>query len=616
MADGGVAVREYWASTFDIRELAPRVMERMKFHLSLLRKSGRLDKMRAMLSAYYGLGTDGTRDTSSLGSAGAEGEVTELTTNQVRPIITNALSLIAGQKIETKTRSQNEDASTLAQTRLAQALLEATELSSSTQEREVDCVRGGLIASSWSMGQSWRPKDGKEWSRDENGQPLFDGDIAEFILAPWHVAFDASATNDAERKWCLFCKPESRFDLAAQFDVDMDAIENSFAEEDPERDQKIQAAMAGAARKNATALKIRQPSSGMMNSPVPAPYDSVGGGASVGVHALDALLGEVRNPEDTVWVWELRHLKTPALPDGRLIRFIEPDIVLWDSMEQQVPYPYDELHMFEFCPERVVAGGQGYTGAFDLGALQEMVDICTASMASTININGQNTFWQKDDKAPNLQVLANNATVLISPEEPKVLQFPALKQEVLQAAEWFISMAAPVDGAQRRRDGRTAEGHAGASAGAPACTGAAVPRRRTGRARAAPEAKRQRQAEALQAIRSLEARHEARRQGPRLRSEGVAEHRHQRRRFRRHRDGRSGVRQLRRPSVHLRLPREDERVSGSPRRGHHLPADRLTRDHHIDADRTARARGGQRRVAPAGHRGCRRSTWPGRSPAR
>lgn len=400
----------YWAAEPDVKKLGPRAMERLQQHLGLLSRSGRLGKMRTMLSAYYGLGTDGMRSTNELRNAGEDGEVTEMSTNQVRPVIANAMSLIAGQPLTTKAKAKNSDSETLAQTRLADALLDAYETLGSSNERENDTIRGGLIASSWVLGQAWSPKDGKEWARDESGLPIYDGAPVDFVLPPWRCVFDFAATDEGQRKWALFRRPVSRWDTAAQFDAT-----------DP-----------------VLAAKLRKQTSSGSAGPVPDAYAQ---GLQQTAASLDWLLGEKLPEEDVLWVWELRHLPTPALPQGRLLRFAEPDLVLWDSFTAGAEYPYekDDLHLYEFSPERAVAGGQGHTAAFDLGALQEFVDICTASIATTVNVNGQMHLWSPDEGGPLVRAMGEGNTVLISPTKPEPIEFPALKPEVLQAAEWAIS---------------------------------------------------------------------------------------------------------------------------------------------------------------------------------
>lgn len=412
MADGSATARIYWAAEPDIKKLAPRVLERFAWWMSLLQRSGRLGKMRNLLSAYYGAGIDGQRDSNQLRDAGEDGEVTDLHINQVRPVVNNTLSLIAGVDPVVKARAKNADAKTLAQTRLAEALLASYDTSIASKEREIDCVRGALLASSWNLGQAWLPQDGKEWTKDPEGKPVYEGDIDLFVLPPWRAVYDFAAADEAKRKWALFYRHVSRYDTAAQFE-ELDTPESK--EVANKLRNHVESGKAGDASK----------------------YYGLEVGSSMS--QLDVLLGESLPQEDVLWVWELRHLPSPALPQGRLIRFVEPDIVLWDSLKEGVAYPYTQLHLFEYSPERVVTGAAGHTGAFDLGALQQFLDLCSSSIATTVNINGQMNLWSPDEGPPNVKQLSTGNSVLLSKSEPKPLMFPALKKEVLEASDWAES---------------------------------------------------------------------------------------------------------------------------------------------------------------------------------
>ena len=407
-ADGS---RLYWCAEPEIRDLIARVQERYAIHLNLLQRSGRLERARSMLSAYYGHSTDGIGTSARLRDTGEDGEVTALHINAVRPVVNNTMSLICGTEPSVKARAKNGDAKTLAQTRLAEALLEAYDSSTASKEAELDVVRGGLLAASWTLGQSWMPRDGEIWAADERGVPQYEGDIDVFVLPFWRVVYDFSATESGKRRWGFFRRTASRYDTAAQ-------LEEQGRLED--------------------AIKLRKHVNSTWAA-VSAKWQGISIAGALG--QLDALMGESLPDEDVIWVWEVRHLPSPALPNGRLIRYVEPDIKLFDSLDEQTAYPYDskELHLYEFCPERVVTGSGGHTGAFDLGAMQEFLDICTASVATQVSIAGQVQIWSGAEAAPQVRALSTGNTVINSPQKPELLDFPALKPEVLQAADWVNS---------------------------------------------------------------------------------------------------------------------------------------------------------------------------------
>ena len=210
--------RVYWCAETSIRDLIVRAKERYAQHLNLMQRSGRLERARAMLSAYYGHGVDGSSSSGRLQDKGEDGEVTAMHINAVRPVVNNTMSLICGVEPAVKARAKNGDAKTLAQTRLAEALLQAYDTSTSSKEAELDVVRGGLLASSWTLGQAWMPRDGEAWAVDDEGRPQYEGDIDVFVLPFWRVAYDFAASEASKRRWGIFRRPASRYDTAAQLE--------------------------------------------------------------------------------------------------------------------------------------------------------------------------------------------------------------------------------------------------------------------------------------------------------------------------------------------------------------------------------------------------------------
>lgn len=403
--------RIYFAAETDEKLLIQRCLERYSWRIGALSESGVLRRAASLISSYYGRGTRGDSDSSSTTLGGEQGELLLYTINGVKPVVTTALGLIFGQRPTVKPKAVNGNASSLAQTRLALQLWEYYSTKLSGQDVELKTVRGGLLAGMWTLGQSWQPKDGEEWGvNPDTGQVQYTGDVQVFALPPWRVVWDFSATEPDARKWVLFRRPVPRHDTA--YRIEDEAIR-----------EKLLSQQAGGI-KDWRGISSSQ---------------SVG----AGVGLLDYLLGEKLPDEDVLWVWELRHLPTPAVPGGRLVRFVEPDIILFDSAKHDAGYPYDpkDLHAYEYAPERVIAGTMGHTGMFDLNGGQEVLDLITTSVGTGINILGMPFIWQKKTGGkPDVHRLSSGPSILESEEAPVVLEFPALKPELLAVAEFIQSV--------------------------------------------------------------------------------------------------------------------------------------------------------------------------------
>lgn len=399
--------RTYWAAESDLKRLIGRAIQRHQDAIQRFARSGRMIRAARLLAAYLGRGVDAMRDSSTL----LDGDVTEWHVNNVRPVVTTALGLIAGRRPAVKPRARNTDATALAATRLALKLHESAINDASGEELELTTVRYGLLASSWTLGLGWAPKDGAVYGVDESGQPQHDGSIHAFTLPPWRVSFDPTAADADARRWGIFIRPLSRFDLIAQLE--------------------------GAQEPTAVAAAQRLRDGADGTRPAGTSYASVISGFGFGhrLAGLDALLEEELPAEDAVWVWEVRHRPSPALPVGRLVRFVDEETVLFDGS-----YPYDatDLLLEEFCPERVGSGTAGHTGMFDLAGSQELLDVCTTAMATSINLNGASHMWTPDaDSEPLVNTLGRGGPKLIStPTKPEVLEMPVLQPEMLTAAEF------------------------------------------------------------------------------------------------------------------------------------------------------------------------------------
>lgn len=377
----------------------------------------------SLVSAYYGRGVTGDSDSSDLQ---IDNEQTRAHINGIAPLITNVVGLIAGKRPAVKPVATNGDATSTAQTRLAAQLHEYYDRRDGVQALELDCVRGGVLATSWWMVQSWLPKDGDVYAIGPTGAPLYEGDLLTVTLPPWAVGADPVAHSADARRWVVFRRRANRWDLAAR-------TADPYVKEKLERGATQ--AMAGLAQ--------------WLPSGVVARYDS-----------LDSLLGQDVPDEDAVTVWEVRHLPTPALPKGRLMQFVDEDCVLFDSAAvpangglvgddegaetwqqptqvRDAGYPYEGLHAYEYAPERVVGSANGHSASVNLLGLQRVLDICTTSVATGIDRLGMALVWGGPGGEPQKPLeLGKGVQLLDTPQRPELVDLPAVKPEMVQVFDF------------------------------------------------------------------------------------------------------------------------------------------------------------------------------------
>ena len=404
---GGGRSKDYWASEQEPKKLIARTLDRIAWGMASLRATGRLENMVRAMSTYYGRGTDGARDTSSMRDVGEQGEMTELNINIFRPAVTSVLGIVSGSRPAIKPVSTNGDAASAAQARLATGLHEYYERKTAAKALEIETVRGGLVCSAFMLGQEWAPSAGDPVAEDDQGGVVYEGDIKLFTVPPWRYFFEPGADTDDARRWVVFKRRMPRHDLVARC-------------KDPEAAQKLYDA-------------------GQMPEGSTYAQKLLGQAINSMTNRLEYLMGEDIRLEDEVWVWELRHLPCPSLPQGRLVRFVEPDIIVYDSGD--AGYPYEELHAYEWSPERIVGSAIGHTSTFDIMGLQELHDLCSASIATTVNLLGMPHLWSPAGAAPQTHQLATGPTIIETTVKPELVSFNALKPEVMQAAEWAASLA-------------------------------------------------------------------------------------------------------------------------------------------------------------------------------
>lgn len=436
--------RTYWADEQDHQELIRRVLSRFCASLETARKIGTLDRTRRMLMAYYSRGSG--RDATRTRIGGKAGELSIMVHNAVRPLAAQVLALVAGQRPGLKPVATNTDADSIAQTALADGIRAHYERTLEVPAIETDVVRGGHLTSQFWAVQSWKRSLGKPYGVDEEGRLAYEGGI-ELVSVPWwRAAADPLARRPVHRNWFLWKSPANRFDLASEYPhcaeylLDGSESRNSFD----------------------WAERITNYSD----------FDQ-----------LDVLFGDTLEAEEGVWKWELRHRPTPAMPKGRLVSFVG-DHVLFDSArfektpktyvdggamgaddasaldryEKQegdeatpdaagpvdVGYPYEELHAHDYCPERIVGTTTGHTSAWDVLGLQEMLDVCTTSLATVINLYGLPHLWAGPLGAAGLDsnAMSTGPIILETKSKPEVLKFEALSSDVVEGINILRELAA------------------------------------------------------------------------------------------------------------------------------------------------------------------------------
>ncbi len=351
----GAAAKTYWAAETDSTKAVDGVLERIRRYREWLRITGRLERMKRNWRAYAGYGPNGDKNSAATRFAGERGELLSVNVNQFATLANQTVVLTTSSKPAMKAIAGNADFSSQAQCQLTDAILDAYDRELSLDELEVQATKDMVLASeTWGV-LEWDVNAGQAFSVDENNQEVRNGDAVVRILTPFDVAYDTKLLDERQRKWVAYRYHASRWDLAAQHPSLADKLSGQTqSEPDTIFD---------------SAFEWRE------ESWAPRP---------------------VEGDEDVVTVWEFRHVPTPALPKGRIIRFVSSACVLFDTVEQKPDgtvadygYPFKgELFAYQAFPERQTGSKEPHTSFFDTLSMQEGLDLGATILASSVNAGG------------------------------------------------------------------------------------------------------------------------------------------------------------------------------------------------------------------------------------
>jgi len=412
----------YWAAEPDSKRAAANALERIYRYRLWLRESGRAQKMTRGFAAYYGRSPTGDGDTSAITSSGKQGEWVDVTTNDYATLVTQVTVRTTANKPAFKAIATNGDVKSMEQASFAQGLLEYVERSHELYDVDHLTVKtGNICLEGWQI-HGWNAGAGRNLTDFVTEAPTHEGDLEVGAFSPFRVAYDPDSESPDKLVWLAYKRRVNRFDLAAKL-----------REKNPD-----------------VADKLTQMGSGA-TSP-----------GALGSHPEDELdLSDWRSRHgasaDLVWLWELRHLPTTALPNGRLLRFVDSECVVFDTFAPQLDgagepqmladglpaivdngYPYEELHAYRYTPDDVIGSIAGHAPAVDLLGLQECKDTLATQTMTAANAGGVSNMWVKTGGGkPTLAAVIGAMNFVESLAKPEPLEGPQLSAQVPEAAAFI-----------------------------------------------------------------------------------------------------------------------------------------------------------------------------------
>lgn len=399
----------YWAAHTDVSEVVRELQAKRKDYRTWLESSGATRRALSALRAFYGWGPQGLGDTSMLGASGQTGEYTEMAVPEFSGLVEQAFAQLTASKAAFQAVPETGDYEAQASARFAEQLLESYDRDSDIEECEDEATLSGLLTRETAVVLGWDEQKGKLLSLD-GGRPIFEGDIRADVALPWDVTYDCEARHKKDLQWIAVSRAVNRWDLVKFLERQMPAMEAAVEEvEDFNRREQL-----------ISLIKAWD-----------EPEDEF---TDVRAFLRSGKRSE-SNHRDLVVMWELRHLPTPSLPQGRLVRFLDDTAVIYDSAALGVGYPYESLCVQWFEPSKVVGTASGHSLAWDLLGMQELVDMVATAGATATSASSVSNIWTPPGANLTVRSLADGLNLIESEVKPEALHAVKLDPQAMAFAE-------------------------------------------------------------------------------------------------------------------------------------------------------------------------------------
>lgn len=343
-------------------EVAPQLMTKVQSYRDHLQRSGLLERMRKSYNYYYGFSDKGNFTSSHIGSGGEGGGLKLIKVNHFRNNVQHVLNMTTSQRPAMECRAANSDVDSMAQTILGDGLLDFYMREKRLEASLKQAAEIALVLLEGFIELEWDTELGDEYGFDPEvdqatGQALLDeagspkgkvvreGDLRYHVHTPLNVIRDHLKESSDHQDWVIIETKKNKFDLAAQYP---DLAQKILGVEVPQDQQK---------------------------------------------YSLRNLHNETS--ETDVPVFKFMHRKSSAMPEGRLVVFINSEIVLVDT-----PFPYDNcpkgLPVYRICPSNFIGTTFGYSPGLDALSVQEAIDaLYSVVITNQTNFGVQNIIAPK-----------------------------------------------------------------------------------------------------------------------------------------------------------------------------------------------------------------------------
>ena len=372
-----------------LEEIGSRLAGKASDYYSYLTSSALVDLWRRAFYSYYGLLEDtsysgfGIFAVGRIRAGGQEGEVASIKINHLRNLVTHMLVLTTQQRPALKCRAINSDSESLSQAYLGDGILEYHMREKKVEKYLRDAVEIALIFGEAYIRLDWDAQAGSEYGANESGQVVSDGDVTCKTYHPFDIIRDTTE-NSSNASWYICHDTKNRHDLAVKYQHVAEQI-------------------------------------------LTVSTDITSGKRYVDPTKIIPSAGVGTKHTELIDIYEFIHRRTPSVPTGRYTVFLQDGTVLFDG-----PLQFRNMPVYRISAADIFGSPFGYTIAFDLLGIQQMVDKLYSVVCSNQLSSGMQNFWQPPGNQLTKTEIAGGLNLLESVVKPEVLEMLSTPKEVFE----------------------------------------------------------------------------------------------------------------------------------------------------------------------------------------
>ncbi len=371
-------------------ETAGICLEKASSFFNVLQSNAYLDKIKKMWRFYHGAFNDGVGLGHQIDFTGEQGEYVSLPVNHFRNLAQHMYNMVTANRPVMEARAINTDYKSLAQTYLANGILDYYMREKHLEDVLKKAVEMSIVMGAAFVRMEWNATAGEAYDFDEESESFnYEGELEFSTLSPFDVVFDGTKES-WNHEWFLVRSFKNRYNLMAKY---------------PEEAEKIRG----------------------------LPSKTDGSTYRLALYSND--------DTDDIPVYEFYHKRSEAMPDGRYLLFLSADVTLIDAK-----MPYRTLPIFRIAPSDILGTPYGYSPLFDIFPIQEGINALYSAIMTNQNAHAVQSMFVPRGADIAFSSLDGGMNIVEGNAKPEPIQLTSTPPEVFKFVDMLIEAAETISG--------------------------------------------------------------------------------------------------------------------------------------------------------------------------